>query len=127
MTVLIVDDVPDNVDLLRTMLNKSGFTHIITAASGREAVQHLRDNMRDERSTVDAVLLDIMMLEMDGYEVCRTLCRHDVWADIPVIMVTANATWQEKVSRVCFAAGVFVVLFFFFRCVVLLLRFFFVL
>ena len=111
MTVLIVDDVPDNVDLLRTMLNKSGFTHIITAASGREAVQHLRDNMRDERSTVDAVLLDIMMPEMDGYEVCRTLRRHDVWADIPVIMVTANATWQEKVSRESFDAGATDVLF----------------
>ena len=111
MTVLIVDDVPDNVDLLRTMLNKSGFTRIITAASGREAVQHLRDNMRDERSTVDAVLLDIMMPEMDGYEVCRTLRRHDVWADIPVIMVTANATWQEKVSRESFDAGATDVLF----------------
>jgi len=105
MTVLIVDDVPDNVDLLKTMLSKSGFTHLITAASGKEALQRLRDQTQTPNGSVDVVILDIMMPEMDGYEVCRTLRRHEEWADIPVIMVTANATWQEKISRESFDAG----------------------
>src|SRR3569623_1052693 len=105
MTVLIVDDVPDNVDLLKTMLSKSGFTHLITAASGKEALQRLRDQTQTPNGSVDVVILDIMMPEMDGYEVCRTLRRHEEWADIPVIMVTAYATWQEKISRESFDAG----------------------
>src|SRR3569833_3423083 len=105
MTVLIVDDVPDNVDLLKTMLSKSGITHLITAASGKEALQRLRDQTQTPNGSVDVVILDIMMPEMDGYEVCRTLRRHEEWADIPVIMVTANATWQEKISRESFDAG----------------------
>lgn len=105
MTVLIVDDVPDNVDLLKAMLTKSGFTRVLTAASGKDAMTHLRENMRNHISTIDAVLLDIMMPEMDGYEVCRTMRAFEEWADIPVIMVTANATWQEKVARESFDAG----------------------
>lgn len=105
MTVLIVDDVPDNVDLLKAMLTKSGFTRVLTAASGKEAMTHLRENMRNHISTIDAVLLDIMMPEMDGYEMCRTMRAFEEWADIPVIMVTANATWQEKVARESFDAG----------------------
>ena len=105
MTVLIVDDVPDNVDLLKAMLTKSGFTRVLTAASGKEAIAHLRENMRNQVCTIDAVLLDIMMPEMDGYEVCRTMRVYQEWADIPVIMVTANATWQEKVARESFGAG----------------------
>ena len=105
MTVLVVDDVPDNIDLLKSMLSKNGFTRILTAASGKEAIQHLRDNFQDDKSAIDAVLLDIMMPGMDGYEVCRTLRAHEEWANIPVIMITANATWQEKVSRESFDAG----------------------
>lgn len=105
MTVLIVDDVADNVDLLKAMLSKSGFTSILTAASGSEAIRCLREHAREDGATVDAVLLDIMMPEMDGYEVCRSLRRQAEWADIPVIMITANATWQEKVSRESFDAG----------------------
>lgn len=105
MTVLIVDDVADNVDLLKAMLSKSGFTSILTAASGSEAIRCLREHTREDGATVDAVLLDIMMPEMDGYEVCRRLRHQAEWADIPVIMITANATWQEKVSRESFDAG----------------------
>lgn len=105
MTVLVVDDVPDNVDLLKSMLVKSGFNRVLTAASGKEAIQCLRKHMQETKTSVDAVLLDIMMPEMDGYEVCRALRLNEEWADIPVIMVTANATWQEKVSRESFDAG----------------------
>src|SRR3569833_1591649 len=61
MTVLIVEDVPDNVDLLKTKLSKSGFTHLITAASSKEAQQRLRDQTQTPNGSVDVVILDIMM------------------------------------------------------------------
>lgn len=111
MSVLIVDDVPDNVDLIKTMLTRSGFSKLLTAHSGKAALECLRQQVSNGASTIDAVLLDIMMPGMDGYEVCRTLHAHDEWSDIPVIMVTANATWEEKVARESFDAGAVDILF----------------
>src|SRR3569623_1419200 len=95
MTVLIVDDVPDNVDLLKTMLSKSGFTHLITAASGKEALQRLRDQTQPPNGSVDVVILDNMMPEMDGYEVCRTVRRVDLMPRI----ISALARKKERDLR----------------------------
>lgn len=111
MSILIVDDIEDNVELLRTMLTRSGFTNLHTAASGKAALEILRREVSNGASTIDAVLLDIMMPAMDGYELCRILNHHDEWTDIPVIMITANATWQEKVARESFDAGAVDILF----------------
>jgi diguanylate cyclase (GGDEF)-like protein len=111
MSILIVDDVVDNVDLIKTMLTRSGFTNLHTANSGKSALECLRQQVSDNASTIDAVLLDIMMPGMDGYELCRILHNHDEWSNIPVIMITANATWQEKISRESFDAGAVDILF----------------
>jgi len=111
MSILIVDDIPDNVDLIKTMLTRSGFTSLHTANSGKAALECLRQQVSNGVSTIDAVLLDIMMPGMDGYEVCRILHSHEEWVDIPVIMITANATWQEKVARESFEAGAVDILF----------------
>ena len=105
MSILIVDDIVDNVDLIKTMLTKSGFSNLHTASSGKGALECLRQQTSNNVSTIDAVLLDIMMPGMDGYELCRIMHSYDDWADIPVIMITANATWQEKVARESFDAG----------------------
>lgn len=111
MSILIVDDIVDNVDLIKAMLTRSGFTNLHTANSGKTALDCLRQQISNNISTIDAVLMDIMMPEMDGYELCRILRNHDEWADIPVIMITANATWQEKVARESFDAGAVDILF----------------
>jgi len=111
MSILIVDDIPDNVDLIKTMLTRSGFSSLHTANSGKAALECLRQQVSNGTSTIDAVLLDIMMPGMDGYEVSRIIHAHDEWADIPVIMITANATWQEKVARESFDAGAVDILF----------------
>ncbi len=111
MSILIVDDIPDNVDLIKTMLTRSGFSSLHTANSGKAALECLRQQVSNGASTIDAVLLDIMMPGMDGYEVSRLIHAHDEWADIPVIMITANATWQEKVARESFDAGAVDILF----------------
>ncbi|RMD79818.1 MAG: GGDEF domain-containing response regulator [Gammaproteobacteria bacterium] len=111
MRILVVDDIPDNVDLLKAMLAKSGFTNVVTAGNGREALECLQSYVENGVSTIDAVLLDIMMPEMDGFQLCRIMRAHDEWADIPVTMITANASWQDKVARASYEAGATDILF----------------
>jgi len=105
MSILIVDDISDNVDLIKTLLIRSGFTSVMTANSGKNALECMRQQVKNYTSTIDLVLVDIMMPGMDGYELCRVLRNHEEWAEIPVIMITANAAWQEKVARESFNAG----------------------
>ena len=105
MSILLVDDIEDNVDLIKSMLTRSGFTNILSANSGNAALTQLQQQVKNNVSTIDLVLLDIMMPGMDGYELCRILRSHEEWADIPIIMITANASWQEKVVRESFEVG----------------------
>jgi diguanylate cyclase (GGDEF)-like protein len=105
MRILIVDDTPDNIDLVKAMLEKSGFTNTVSAPSGPEALECMRDSIKDGVSDIDIVLLDVMMPKMDGYEVCRVLRSHSEWADIPTIMITANAAWKDDIARASFDAG----------------------
>lgn len=111
MSILIVDDISDNLDMIRTMLTRSGFTNLYTADSGKAALECLRQQVSNNTSKIDAILLDIMMPNMDGFELCRLLHSHEEWADIPIIMLTANAAWQDKVARESFDAGAVDILF----------------
>jgi putative two-component system response regulator len=80
-TVLIVDDTPENIDILKGVLKEH---YVIKAATkGTKALDVART------TPVDLILLDIMMPEMDGYEVCRQLQEDERTRDIPVIFVTA--------------------------------------
>jgi len=80
--VLVVDDIEANRDVLSRRLKRQGHT-VATAEHGRQALERLRtDNF-------DVVLLDIMMPEMDGYEVLRRLKGDDALRHIPVIMISA--------------------------------------
>ena len=88
--VLVVDDVEVNVRLLEAKLSSEYFT-VITASSGPQALELARS----ERP--DIVLLDVMMPEMDGFEVCRRLKSDAATAEIPVIMVTALSEVADRV------------------------------
>ena len=80
--VLVVDDIAANRDVLTRRLERQGYT-TATAENGREALERLRaDNF-------DLVLLDIMMPEMDGYEVLQRLKADETLRHIPVIMISA--------------------------------------
>lgn len=105
MRILIVDDTEYNVDLARSMLLKSGFTDIITAASGDEAIRILQQSVRHEVSNIDLILLDVMMPEVDGYDVCRQIRQQSAWADIPIIMLTANVVWQDDTAIASLECG----------------------
>jgi class 3 adenylate cyclase/CheY-like chemotaxis protein len=89
--VLVVDDLPQNVKLLADLLGAKGFA-VATAASGREAL----DKVREERP--DIVLLDVMMPEMSGYEVCRQIREDAATGILPVVMVTSLDPGQERIK-----------------------------
>ncbi|MDP2411827.1 MAG: PleD family two-component system response regulator [Pseudolabrys sp.] len=88
--VLVVDDVPANVRLLEARLSAEYFD-VATAYSGAEALAQC------ERAECDIVLLDVMMPDMDGFEVCRQLKSNPATHHIPVVMVTALDQPSDRV------------------------------
>jgi two-component system, cell cycle response regulator len=89
--VLVVDDVPANVKLLEARLSAEYFD-VMTAVSGQEAL------IICERAECDVVLLDVMMPDMDGFEVCRRLKSGIGTHHIPVVMVTALDQPSDRVK-----------------------------
>jgi two-component system cell cycle response regulator len=89
--VLVVDDVPANVKLLEARLSAEYFD-VMTAVSGQEALTIC------ERAECDVVLLDVMMPDMDGFEVCRRLKASMTTHHIPVVMVTALDQPSDRVK-----------------------------
>ncbi|ODT68499.1 MAG: PleD family two-component system response regulator [Pelagibacterium sp. SCN 63-23] len=89
--VLIVDDIPTNVRLLEARLTAE-YYEVLTASSGREALDICQSQ------DVDIVLLDVMMPEMDGFEVCRRLKADPKTHHIPVLMVTALDQPSDRVQ-----------------------------
>lgn len=90
MSILIVDDNPMNVIVVREMLKKAGYDQIVTASSANEMFQLLEASLTPPSSvTYDLILLDMMMPGIDGIEACRLIQQSERLRDIPVIMVTA--------------------------------------
>src|SRR6267154_1748047 len=89
--VLVVDDVPANVKLMEARLSAEYFD-VITALSGQDALAVC------ERAECDIVLLDVMMPDMDGFEVCRRLKANPSTHHLPVIMVTALDQTSDRVK-----------------------------
>jgi CheY-like chemotaxis protein len=81
--VLIVDDNDDNRFTLSMRLESCGYSNVVTAENGREALEKMRSG------PVDLVLLDIMMPEMNGYEVLEHLKADTELRDLPVIVISA--------------------------------------
>ncbi|MDK8183191.1 fused response regulator/phosphatase [Paenibacillus sp. UMB4589-SE434] len=95
MNVLVVDDNPTNVMLIREILRKADYTGITTVSSAREMYEVLglkksgisTDTLKEP--DIDLILLDMMMPEIDGLEACRHVQTFPLLRDIPIIMVTA--------------------------------------
>ena len=81
-TILIVDDQEQNLQVVGTVLSMMGH-EIIPASSGAQAFKRLASQ------TPDLILLDVLMPEMDGLEVCRQLKADARWAQVPVIFLSA--------------------------------------
>ncbi len=89
--ILLVDDDPKAIKLMGYILHKEGY-EVVPALSGKEALELL------DRERIDLVILDIMMPEMDGYEVCRRIRANPATAKIPVIMLTAKAMPEDRIA-----------------------------
>jgi adenylate cyclase len=99
-TLLVVDDNDDNDDNRYTLtrrLAREGYTNVLTAADGRQALELV------EQGSIDLVLLDIMMPVMNGYEVLQRLKADERWRHIPVIMISAVDELDSVVR--CISAG----------------------
>jgi adenylate cyclase len=98
--VLVVDDLPANVRLLDAVLSPRGY-QVLGAGSGPEALALVAERRPD------LILLDIVMPEMDGYEVCRRLRQDPATAFLPVVMITASGD-QERLLAIEAGADDFV-------------------
>ena len=88
--ILCIEDEQEMIDLMRLILSRRGF-EILGANGGKEGLEIIRKNHPD------LVLLDLMMPEMDGWEVYQQMKADETTKDIPVIVVTAKAQSIDKV------------------------------
>ncbi|HID61516.1 MAG TPA: response regulator [Anaerolineae bacterium] len=88
--VLCIEDEPEMIDLIRLILERKGF-EVVGAVGGAEGLEVIR------REMPDLILLDLMMPEVDGWEVFRQMRADEQLKDIPVIVVTAKAQSIDKV------------------------------
>ncbi|MEK6564490.1 MAG: response regulator transcription factor [Candidatus Omnitrophota bacterium] len=88
--ILIIEDEPDIVRMLEYNLKKEGF-RVVSAPDGQEGLRQAR------KQCPDIILLDLMLPEIDGLEVCRALRQERDTAGIPVIMLTAKGRESDKV------------------------------
>jgi DNA-binding response OmpR family regulator len=88
--VVCIEDEPEMIDLVRLILGRKGF-HVIGANGGIEGLETVK------REQPDLVLLDLMMPDMDGWEVYQQMKADDALRDIPVVVVTAKAQSIDKV------------------------------
>src|ERR1044071_4103401 len=90
-SILVVDDQPINVQLLKRKLEREGI-RIIAAYTGLEALEFVK------KDKPDLILLDVMMPDMDGIEVCQRLQASEETRGIPVIFITARTTKESKLE-----------------------------
>ena len=88
--ILCIEDEPEMIDLIRLILERKGF-EVLGAVGGEEGLEAIR------REKPDLILLDLMMPDVDGWEVYRQMKADDELKDIPVVVVTAKAQSIDKV------------------------------
>lgn len=87
--ILVVDDDPDSLDIVRTFLEARGY-EVATATDGKTGLAKL------EEVRPSLVLLDVMMPGMDGWEVARIIKNHPQYGDTRVVMLTARSGFSDK-------------------------------
>nr|MDA8135717.1 response regulator [Desulfobacteraceae bacterium] len=89
--IMIVDDEAENIAFLEELLDQFGF-NLVVASNGKEALRLLQDALPD------IILLDVLMPEMDGFEVCRQIKANRKTKDIPILFMTALTDPVNKVT-----------------------------
>ena len=91
--ILVVDDQPENIELLEAYLVPQGY-EIVKAANGEEALGKLSDNQ------IDLILLDVMMPGMDGFEVTRRIRQDEVHRLLPIILVSVLRETEDRIKGI---------------------------
>ncbi len=86
--ILVIDDLPENVFLLKDRLEHEGYV-VLTAGCGNSGIEKATDEMPD------LILLDVMMPDINGFEVCKTLVNDSRTSDIPILLVTAKTDAED--------------------------------
>jgi len=94
--VLVVEDEEDMLNSLSDLLEYSGY-EVLKSVDGQDALAQMK------KTTPNALVLDVMLPKMDGYQVCRMLKYNDQYRHIPVVMITARQSGQER--EIAMAAG----------------------
>ncbi|RKY98301.1 MAG: response regulator [Ignavibacteriae bacterium] len=87
-TILVIDDLPENVFMLQDRLEHEGY-EVITAYDGKSGIEKARGELPD------LILLDVMMPDITGIEVCKILVADDETSGIPIILVTAKSDAED--------------------------------
>ncbi|MBD2578039.1 response regulator [Oscillatoria sp. FACHB-1406] len=95
-SILVIDDEPNNFDVIETLLTEQNY-ELHYAASGVSALASL------DTFNPDLILLDVMMPDLDGIEVCRRIRAIDQWQSLPIVMVTALTAKSDLAA--CLSAG----------------------
>jgi two-component system cell cycle response regulator len=90
--ILVVDDEPFNVEILKGLLSKK--YDVETAANGEEAFTKVK------QISPDLILLDVIMSEINGYEVCRQLKSDQKTRNIPIVMVTCLTDRNDRIKAI---------------------------
>ena len=98
--ILVVDDLKANLDLMEALLMGEGFAQVLLAEHGEQALTLL-----EQYPNIGVVLLDLMMPDMDGYEICKRIADNPRTRDIPIIVVTGAAYRQNEALLKSFAVG----------------------
>ncbi len=101
ITILAVDDDPDALFILDRLLCRQGY-RVRTATGGRAALAAL------EQHLVDVIVLDVMMPDLDGLQVCAALRRDERTRAIPVILLTASAQTETRIAAMALGVTEFV-------------------
>ncbi|WP_052487543.1 response regulator [Gordoniibacillus kamchatkensis] len=88
-TVLVIEDDEATSELMTRLLQKEGYT-VAQAGNGLSALDYIR------KRTPDLILLDLMMPEMDGFQLVTELQKQEVWRSIPVVVVTAKSITPDE-------------------------------
>ncbi len=100
-TVLIVDDMPDNIALVNEILK--GKYRVLAATNGKRALEI------SQKTIPDIILMDVMMPEMDGYETCSLMREKDLLKDIPILFLTAKSDDEDEKRGLSLGASDYII------------------
>jgi DNA-binding response OmpR family regulator len=99
--VLVVDDEPNIVMSLRFLMEREGY-EVVVAPTGQKALDAL------DQGPADLVLLDVMMPELDGFEVCQRIRDNPAWKETRIVMLTAKGRDVERDKGIALGADAYV-------------------